>query len=412
MVRYSTLVFILLPLMAFSQEWDFGPLRRLPSTINSQYEDILPMQTPDGKLLFFARAASPENVGGTFAGTDVWISKFNGNTKTWEKPENAKVFNEKGTDAVVGINEKGDEVFLLKTTGTKRAEGIYHSKKTGDSWSEPRLINIPGLSTQDFLGAYVSPDLKVIIFSMNGEESRGNEDLYISLRNSRGEWSKPRNLGSTINTSGFEISPFLSPDKRRLYFASDGHPGYGGADIFYSDRLYESWEVWSAPKNLGVKINSPAFESYFSIYHDSVAFFSSTRNKGLSDIYQVSVFPVKEETEEEIYRYLSDEEIRKITGPSFEPVLYFDKGASDLTREHEASLQRINTNFAARKDIKLRLIALRSGNASLDSYQKRLLNILEYLKDAGIEGNRIIFAVEQADSAATSKELVRIRFYR
>src|SRR5690606_16746338 len=127
---------------------------------------------------------------------------------------------------------------------------------------------------------------------------------------------------------------------------------------------------------------------------------------------QVSVFPVKEETEEEIYRYLTDEEIRKITGPSFEPVLYFDQGASDLTREHEASLQRINNNFAARKDIKLRLVALRSGNAGLDSYQKRLLNILEYLKDAGIEGNRIIFAIEQAESAATSKELVRIRFYR
>src|SRR5690606_19603847 len=113
-------------------------------------EDILPMQTPDGKLLFFARAASPENVGGTFAGTDVWISKRNENTGTWEKSENVKAFNEKGTDAVVGISEKGDEVFLLKTTGTKRVEGIYQSKKTGDTWSEPRLINIPGLSTEDF----------------------------------------------------------------------------------------------------------------------------------------------------------------------------------------------------------------------------------------------------------------------
>src|SRR5690606_38086060 len=149
-----------------------------------------------------------------------------------------------------------------------------------------------------------------------------------------------------------------------------------------SDRLYESWEVWSAPKNLGVKINSPAFESYFSIYHDSVAFFSSTRNKGLSDIYQVSVFPVKEETEEEIYRYLTDEEIRKITGPSFEPVLYFEQAASDLTREHEASLQRINNKFAARKVLKLRRFALRSGNAVQDSHQQRLLIIFEYLKDA------------------------------
>ena len=156
---------------------------------------------------------------------------------------------------------------------------------------------VPGLDTEDFLGAYVSPDLKVIIFSMNGAESRGNEDLYISLKNAKGEWSKPRNLGSTINTSGFEMAPFLSPDKRRLYFSSNGHPGYGNSDIFYSDRLYESWDVWSAPKNLGLKINSPAFESFFSIYHDSVAFFASNRNADFQMCIGYAVFPVKDEDE-------------------------------------------------------------------------------------------------------------------
>ena len=412
MVRVRVLFFCLLPLVTFGQDWDFGPLRKLPPAINSQYEDILPMQSPDGKTLFFSRAASPENVGGKFAGTDIWISQYNDSDLDWSKPQNEKIFNDKGTNAVIGINEKGDEVYLLNTTGTKRAQGIYHSRKRNNTWSEPELVPIPGLSTEDFLGAYVTPDMKTIIFSMNGEESRGNEDLYICLKNAKGEWSKPRNLGSTINTSGFEMAPFLSPNKRRLYFASNGHPGYGNSDIFYSDRLYESWEVWSAPKNLGLKINSPAFESFFAIYYDTVAFFSSSRNREFSDIYRVSVFPVKEESEEDYYQYLSIEDVRKISGVVFDPVLYFDPEVSDINEAQRKNLQKINDGLFPKKDIKLRIIASKSGNGSLDTYQKRLLNILDYLKNAGMEGNRIIFSTEPSESTTAGKEMVTIRFYK
>jgi hypothetical protein len=412
MVKKFAYLFLLIPQVAWCQEWDFGPLRKLSTTINSQYEDILPMQSPDGKVLFFARAASPENVGGKFAGTDVWISNYDENADTWTPPQNERMFNDRGTNAVVGMNDKGDELFLLNTTGTKRAQGVYHSTKRNNAWTEPRLVSVPGLSTEDFLGAYVSPDMKVIIFSMNGEESRGNEDLYISLKNAKGEWSKPRNLGSTINTNGFEMAPFLTPDKRRLYFSSNGHPGYGNADIFYSDRLYESWEVWSAPKNLGLKINSPAFESFFSIYHDSVAFFSSNRNRDYSDIYRVAVFPLREDNEVEYYKYLSDEDVRKVSGIVFDPVLLFAAGVSDLTADHKSVLKKINDGFAAKKDFKLRIIATKSGSGNLDTYQKRLLNILDYLKEAGMEGNRITFSVEQTDAVTTEKEPVTIKFHK
>jgi hypothetical protein len=411
MVRYFVL-FYLIPVLGWTQEWDFGPLRKLSTNVNSPHEEILPMMSPDGKTLFFARAAFPENEGGTFAGTDIWVSKYDETTLDWSKPQNEKAFNNKGTNAVIGTNEKGDVLYLLNTTGAKKTEGIYFSKKANNSWSNPELIPIPGLDTEDFLGAYVSPDLKVIIFSMNGAESRGNEDLYISLKNAKGEWTKPRNLGSTINTTGFEMAPFLSPDKRRLYFSSNGHPGYGDSDIFYSDRLYESWDVWSAPKNLGLKINSPAFESFFSIYHDSVAFFSSTRQKGFSDVYRVSVFPVKDEDEQEYYQYLSNEEVRKLSGVAFDPVLYFDAGVSTINEEQKRNLLKINNGLSAKKEIKMRIVASKPGNGSLETYQKRLLNILDYLKEAGIEGSRIIFSVEQSETSASGKEPVTIRFYR
>ncbi len=412
MVRNFFVLFYLVPVLGWTQEWDFGPLRKVSGNVNTQYEEILPMVSPDLKTLFFARAAFAENVGGKFAGTDIWISKYDETTLDWGKPQNEKFFNNKGTNAVIGSNEKGDVLYLLNTTGAKKTEGIYFSNKVNNSWSDPKLIPIPGLDTEDFLGAYVSPDLKVIIFSMNGAESRGNEDLYISQKNTKGEWSKPRNLGSTINTTGFEMAPFLSPDKRRLYFSSNGHPGYGNSDIFYSDRLYESWDVWSAPKNLGLKINSPAFESFFSIYHDSVAFLCSNRQRGFSDVYRVSVFPVKDEDEQEYYQYLTNEEVRKLSGVTFDPVLYFDAGVSTISEDHKRNLLKINNGLSAKKEIKMRIVASKTGNGNLDTYQKRLLNILDYLKDAGIEGSRIIFSVEQSEAAASGKEPVTIRFYK
>jgi hypothetical protein len=412
MVGKFALFFCLLPILGWSQEWDFGPLRKLSPVVNSPYEDILPMQSADGKTLFFSRAASPENAGGKFAGTDIWVSRYDETTLDWSKPQNEKIFNDKGTNAVIGINDKGDQVYLLNTTGTKRAQGIYYSDKRNNAWTEPKLVEVPGLSTEDFLGAYVSPDMEVIIFSMNGEESRGNEDLYISLKNAKGEWTKPRNLGSTINTSGFEMAPFLSPDKRRLYFSSNGHPGYGNSDIFYSDRLYESWEVWSAPKNLGLKINSPAFESFFSIYNDTVAFFSSNRNREFSDIYRVAVFPVKEESETDYYNFLSLEDVKKISGMTFDPVLNFVPGVSDISGAHKQTLQIINDGLSSKKEIKMRIIASKTGEGSLDTYQKRLLNILDYLKEAGIEGNRITFSVEQDEEPVAGKERVTIKFYK
>ena len=164
MVRVPVFVFCLLPLLSLGQELDYGPMRNLPTTVSSPYEDVLPMLSPDGKTLFFSRAASPENAGGKFAGTDVWMSHFDETLRDWGKPQNEKVFNDKGTNAVIGINESGDEVYLLNTTGTKRAQGIYRSVKRNNSWSDPSLIEISGLNTEDFLGAYVSPDLKAIIF--------------------------------------------------------------------------------------------------------------------------------------------------------------------------------------------------------------------------------------------------------
>src|SRR5690606_29412745 len=244
---------------------------KLSGNVNSEYEETYPLLAPDGKTLYFSRVLHPENHGGKFSGSDVWLSTYDPTKRTWSKATNEKgLYNGSGNNAVIGISSNGQTLYLMNTTAGKKSNGIYFSKKSGKSWSKPELIPIEGLEPLGFMGFYVSPDFDVIFVSMKALDSRGEEDLYVSIKNSSGQWTKPKNLGSSVNTKGFEISPFLSSDKKRLYFSSNGHKGFGDADIFYCDRLYNSWDTWSTPKNLGEKLNSKNFDAYFSMYGDSL----------------------------------------------------------------------------------------------------------------------------------------------
>jgi hypothetical protein len=290
MVKCMGFTLCFFPLLVVAQEMTFYELKKLPPSINSDAEEIFPLLSPDGKTLYFARFFSTENTGGKFSGADVWKSEFDVTTMEWGKPTNGEyLFNDKGNNAVVGIGGKGDVLYMLNTGESKKIKGIYFSKKMGSQWTKPELIPIPGIVSDGFLGAYVSPDFDVIILSMEKPGGRGEEDLYFSLKDEIGEWTFPKSLGSTINTAGFEISPFLSSDKKRLYFSSNGHQGLGDADIFYSERLYDSWEIWSSPKNLGEGVNSSNFDAGFTITDNSISFFCSNRDSKLAEVYTSKV---------------------------------------------------------------------------------------------------------------------------
>jgi outer membrane protein OmpA-like peptidoglycan-associated protein len=112
---------------------------------------------------------------------------------------------------------------------------------------------------------------------MFSKDSRGELDLYVSTKQSNGGWGVPINLGKKINTNGSEISPFLAEDGKTLFFASNGHQGLGGFDIFMSKRLDNGWLNWSEPINLGPEINTNGFDAYFSLGKGKTAFFVSKR---------------------------------------------------------------------------------------------------------------------------------------
>ncbi|SKC82510.1 PD40 domain-containing protein [Ohtaekwangia koreensis] len=404
---------ILSSIAGTAQNVEFGEARKLSSSINTEAEELMPLLSSDGYTLYFARSLSPLNTGGQYAGTDVWMSRYDVTSKDWGKADNNRSGVNTGmTDIVIGTSAKGDILYLLRTAPTRKTKGIYTCRKISDSWGDPELIPIEGFDSQQFLGVFVSPDLEVIFISMMGEDSEGEEDLYVSVKNPSGGWSKPKNLGPTINTSGFEIAPYLSQDKKRLYFSSSGHGGAGDADIFYSERLYDSWEAWSVPKNME-KLNTKNFDAYFSVYGDSVAFFASNRAGGSSEIYTAKTVKPAVEIKTDSREYLTDAQVEAQAGKVV-TVYKFAPSSSSLSEKQMQQLMKLSTAFAPSSTIKIHLVAHKPAeSASLDVYQKRLFTILNQLKRGGITGSRITFGVELKNATSISdEEQVDILFYK
>jgi outer membrane protein OmpA-like peptidoglycan-associated protein len=125
-----------------------------------------------------------------------------------------------------------------------------------------------------------------IIFSSNRPGGYGGEDLYIVERNPFGEWGVPSNLGPAINTPLTELSPFLGQDGKTLYFASNGHPGFGETDIFKS--VFDEGK-WSAPVNLGRPLNTEGSDRYFTVGGSGEKGYIASSKSGKFQLYEVDI---------------------------------------------------------------------------------------------------------------------------
>ncbi len=304
-MKASTLfILVLLPLGTLAQQgsFEFLPIKRLNGEVNSKSDELMPVLSKDGSVLYFTRQAHEENLGGRFYGQDIWYSEFVDGA--WQSAKKFDVFNNQGNNVVVGHDTQG-RLYLLNSYEDDYGarSGLSYSDFQNKSWSPPAVTKVQGiynLEDNQIYGLKVNKNSDVLLISMKGEETLGYEDLYVSFKftgwnrffkatgSSDDEyywWSTPIHLGNVINSEGYEISPFLSNDGKVLFFASNRIGGYGSADIYYSNRLDDSWRKWSKPVNLGRRINSPRFDAYFMLADDSTAFFSSGRSGGFADIY-------------------------------------------------------------------------------------------------------------------------------
>jgi len=396
-----------------AQELVFNTPIQLTSTVNSNDEELAPMLSPDGNTLYFIRAFHEANTGGKFAGTDIWMSKRDDQGQWMPASRMDNTWNNKRSNAVIGMSADQSVVYLLNAYTNK--SGISFSKYFSGQWGQPEFISVPGINRDDFVGFFVNPQFDVILVTMKGRDTLGEEDLYISIKDSAGIWTEPRNLGPTINTEGFEISPFLSEDKKRLYFSSNGHGGFGNADIFYCERLFDSWETWSVPKNLGKEINSEGFDGYFNQIADSTVTFASNREgTGKADVFLSSISTsITEKRDSAEVVYLGESEVRKIFGKNFISAIEFEKNSSTVRTEQLVRIADFARTIKLEQNLKIHLVARREANSlTLEVNKLRLFNILESFKKTGIEGSRVTFGSEIIRDASGGEDIVFLKFYR
>jgi peptidoglycan-associated lipoprotein len=196
-------------------------------------------------------------------------------------------------EGATSFTKNRDEVYFTRCDyDDNKASGcgIYYSKLVNGKWSEPIAIIE---ANSDIVAGHpaISPSGKKLVYSANGPNSIGGNDLYMLTKKKDGSWSEtPKNLGRTINTKGNEMYPWID-EKENLYFSSDGHPGLGGLDVFISKIGTRNW---GKPTNLKIPINS-ASDDFGIVFNSdkSKGFISSNRpgGRGRDDLYEIRLLP-------------------------------------------------------------------------------------------------------------------------
>ncbi|MFL0297907.1 OmpA family protein [Aquirufa novilacunae] len=272
----------------------FQARENLGNAINSKFNEICPVVSPDGQKLYFTRWKHPDNLGAN-KNQDIWVSNWQPD-RTWSKATlyPAPINNDEN-NAVCGITPNGKTLLLNNVYGKDGTmeKGVSFSflLRTGE-WSFPKALKILNFKNKSEFSEYtLAPNGKLLLMTTETKDTYGGKDIYVSFLNADDSWSEPKNVGPVVNTGEAESTPFIAPDGVTMYFSSSGHVGYGNNDIFLSRRLDDTWQNWSVPENLGPIVNTPQWDGYFSVSaKGDYAYFSSTENSiGAEDIYRIKI---------------------------------------------------------------------------------------------------------------------------
>ncbi len=283
-------------------------IENLGSNINSRGGDYAPSISADGKTMILTSRRS-DTKGGEVdkAGDykyfeDIYIAEWDSIENIWGKAKPIEGnLNTEGHDASLSISPDGTSIYIYRNDGLAFIGDIFVSKKTLSSgaWGLPKALEKPINTSYFESSASLSADGNKLYFvsEREGKKSgaQGKGDIYVSERISKTTWGEPKNLGSIINTPDDEISVFIHPDGKTLFFSSKGHLSIGGLDIFMS-KLQDNGS-WSKPENLGYPINTIDDDLHFILSTDGkTAYYSSVVSGGLGerDIYKIdlSEYPI------------------------------------------------------------------------------------------------------------------------
>jgi outer membrane protein OmpA-like peptidoglycan-associated protein len=216
----------------------------------------------------------------------VYFSKYT--PEGWSSPVNiTPQIQSDGDQYVTSVSYDGTKLFLTKEDAFN--SDIYISNFSNNKWSKSVPVIGQDLNTKYWEShASISRDGKSLYFTSNRKDGFGDMDIYKSQLQSNGQWGLPVNLGSNINTSLNEDTPFITENDSILYFSSQGHENMGGYDIFVSH--LDASGQWSKPKNVGYPISTTDDDLFFYPWHNArVGYISMIRDGGYGkeDVYAI-----------------------------------------------------------------------------------------------------------------------------
>ncbi len=272
----------------------------LGSAVNSEYAELNPVISPDGRTLYFGRKSHPANRFGvkgseTISGSqDIWFSEKVGNA--WSTARRlSDILNRDQYNTILSISPDGQTILLkgAYVNGSYITRGFSLANKTAGGWTVPQKIDIPGyeqMSKGKNEYGYLTMDGKAILLAFSRKKNSEDDDIYVSFLEN-GKWTRPMDLGDGINSKYSETTPFLSADGKTLYFSSDRPGGQGSQDIYMTRRLDDTWQNWRKPQNLGPPVNSDEYDAYYSISAkgDYAYFMSGKGSLGKKDIFRLAL---------------------------------------------------------------------------------------------------------------------------
>lgn len=245
--------------------------------INGSNSEFNPVISDNEDLIIFSRSQP-------FYDAILFSTKNKGQ---WSTPVNMNGLLKVDRDLYPTSLSKDGKVLYLYSSASYDGN-IYTSRNENNKWSP--IVKLNGNINTKYWESHaaISHDNKKLYFTSNRKGSRGGLDIFVSVRDSTGDWGPAVNLGPVINTIYNEESPFLSKDDKTLFFSSRGHFNMGGYDIFYS-RLQDNGE-WSDPVNVGYPFNTTDDDLFYKPLNEGFEGYLSIDNPGgfgKEDIYRI-----------------------------------------------------------------------------------------------------------------------------
>jgi outer membrane protein OmpA-like peptidoglycan-associated protein len=269
----------------------------LGGKINSEFDEHSPVFTADESTLIFTskrKGSTGEKItedGQCFEDIYLAQKKEDG---SWSDPVSiSSNINTTGHEASIGLSVDGQELFIYideSNVVNEKDGNIYYSKLDGEIWSKPIKLG-PTINTKfNENHASLSADGTMLYFTSDKPGGYGGMDIYTSNRLPNGDWAPAQNLGTIVNSAEDEIGPYIHPDGVTLFFSSKSHTNMGGFDIFFTSKDEEG--VWPEPTNIGYPINTTSDDIFYTPTPDGKrGYYASQQAGGIgrNDIYLITL---------------------------------------------------------------------------------------------------------------------------